>query len=281
MSHLREEENVLQLPFALASAIRSAAAADQSAEGDSPPPSRPAPQNIAGKRRRQFKSTENVSRGFTDDNTSRDNLRFSGEADNDVDDSRTGPRGRPQTASKSGWDEESGASNEIMSRGSRSGRRSMGSSQDMSQGRSNEDVDDDPDSKRGSRSRFAKQQDGVMIIIPDLNDAEEEEMATSIAAPPSLKVNKVRTMRELDADLSASTGLLNENMMHGVDFSYLSGIALCPPEQVYEEDKHWDWDVVLTELASEMQKDEGVVGGGVGTVGGGGLIASSNNAIHA
>ena len=35
-------------------------------------------------------------------------------------------------------------------------------------------------------------------------------MMTAVAAAPSLKVNKVRTMRELDADLATSTGILNE-----------------------------------------------------------------------
>ena len=64
MSFLRDDENNndLQLPVALANAIKSAAVAGISAEGDSPPPSRPAPHYINIKRRRQFKSTENVSR---------------------------------------------------------------------------------------------------------------------------------------------------------------------------------------------------------------------------
>jgi hypothetical protein len=49
-----------------------------------------------------------------------------------------------------------------------------------------------------------------MIVIPDITDVEDDEMITTVAAPPSLKVNKVRTIRELDSDLAASTGLLNE-----------------------------------------------------------------------
>jgi hypothetical protein len=65
MSSFQEEDNPLQLPQSLANALKSAAQADMSAEGDSPPPSRPAPQGMNVKRKRQFfKSTENVSKGF-------------------------------------------------------------------------------------------------------------------------------------------------------------------------------------------------------------------------
>ncbi|KAJ3123502.1 Intraflagellar transport protein 43 [Physocladia obscura] len=88
------------------------------------------------------------------------------------------------------------------------------------------------------------------MIIPDLNDVEEDEMITTIAAPPSLKVNKVKTIRELDNELVISTGMLNEHGFEGIDFSLLTTFALCPPEMVYEEDKHWDWDVTFTELST-------------------------------
>ena len=49
-----------------------------------------------------------------------------------------------------------------------------------------------------------------MVVIPDLNDVEDDEIISTVAAPPSLKVNRVKTIRELDSDLAASTGLLNE-----------------------------------------------------------------------
>ena len=70
MSFLRDDNDntAMQLPVGLANALKQAMTADISAEGDSPPPSRPAPQHINGRRRRQFKSTENVNKGFNEPN---------------------------------------------------------------------------------------------------------------------------------------------------------------------------------------------------------------------
>ncbi|KAJ3219379.1 hypothetical protein HDU67_001598 [Dinochytrium kinnereticum] len=98
----------------------------------------------------------------------------------------------------------------------------------------------------------------VMVVIPDLAEAEDEEMITTVASPPSLKVNRVKTIRELDTDLASSGAFLNDLSFGGVDLSYLSAIALCPPELADEEDKHWDWDVLFTELAPEFTVEQDV-----------------------
>ena len=45
-------------------------------------------------------------------------------------------------------------------------------------------------------------------VIPDLDDVQEEDMATQIAAPPSVQVNRVATYRELDNDLLKHSQLL-------------------------------------------------------------------------
>lgn len=47
-----------------------------------------------------------------------------------------------------------------------------------------------------------------MPVIPDLDDVQEEDMATQIAAPPSVPVNRVITYRELDNDLLKHSQLL-------------------------------------------------------------------------
>ena len=45
-------------------------------------------------------------------------------------------------------------------------------------------------------------------VIPDLEEFQEEDMATQIAAPPSVQVNRVATYRELDNDLLKHSQLL-------------------------------------------------------------------------
>ncbi|KAJ3414201.1 hypothetical protein HDV05_006906 [Chytridiales sp. JEL 0842] len=252
MASFQEEDNTLQLPASLANALKSAAQADMSAEGDSPPPSRPAPQS---KRRRQiYKSTENVSRYNHDMHDAIDRSA------DDVDVSEDSPHGtthnvsatnrqRPQTGSKSGWGDE--GSNEGLGTSARRGRRAaQARDSEPKDIETEKDVDIDDSSPRHSRKPGTmSKENGVMIVIPDITDVEDDEMMATVAAPPSLKVNRVRTIRDLDSDLASSTGLLNETALSGIDLSLLTSVALCPPDQVLEEDKHWDWDVLFTEVA--------------------------------
>ncbi|KAJ3292548.1 Intraflagellar transport protein 43 [Rhizoclosmatium sp. JEL0117] len=187
------------------------------------------------------------------------------------------PRSRqqkpPPQTQKSGWGEESLSNPDLSkkqfgrrSQQARDSRRNVDEDEkDRDDDRDDEDEDDDDEDEendrrksRGSHARDSKNKnkrgaagrDEVIMIIPDLNDVEEDEMITTVAAPPSLKVNKVKTIRELDNELAISTGMLSEPGMEGIDFSLLTAYALCPPEMVYEEDRHWDWDVTFTELTS-------------------------------
>ncbi len=41
----------------------------------------------------------------------------------------------------------------------------------------------------------------------------------------------------------------------GIDLSFLSNNSLCYPDQIMEGDKHWDWDLLFVEVASEIQND--------------------------
>ncbi|KAJ1567400.1 Intraflagellar transport protein 43 [Cladochytrium tenue] len=291
MSHLGEEENSLALPAGLARAIRTAATAGQ--EGNSPPPSRPAPAQLGGKRRRQFKSTEGLARSRslkdppdTDDNeqSGQDGMIAGSPPPEPAAGGGGSSRRRPQTASKSGWGEDSGRPSVGEQKetsesrtgagggGRRAGRRAreMESRSDLSTtgGSSAPDLDEDDNdddgskaaSPRGSQSRFGKKDAGI-VIIPDLEDAEDDELVTSLAAAPSVKVNKVRAFRDLDADLASSTGILSEGSTGGIDLSRLCALALYPPDQVFEDDRPWDFDVILTELASDLDAAITVVGG--------------------
>ncbi|KAI8854531.1 intraflagellar transport protein 43-domain-containing protein [Chytridium lagenaria] len=155
---------------------------------------------------------------------------------------------RPQTAAKSGWGEESdvGASTGSV----RKGRRQAANMETREGAQeSQEDIDDE---KEEQKTGTYMSQNGVMVVIPDLAEVEDEEMIATVASPPSLKVNRVKTIRELDTDLASSGAFLNDLSFGGVDLSHLTAIALCPPELADEDDKHWDWDVLFTELAPEF-----------------------------
>ncbi|XP_030854215.1 intraflagellar transport protein 43 homolog isoform X4 [Strongylocentrotus purpuratus] len=102
-----------------------------------------------------------------------------------------------------------------------------------------------------SRSK-AHDSDDDMPVIPDLDDVQEEDMATQIAAPPSVPVNRVITYRELDNDLLKHSQLLT--LDNEIDLKLLSK-ALSAESEVMEEDKPWDWDHLFTEVSSELQTE--------------------------
>jgi len=49
------------------------------------------------------------------------------------------------------------------------------------------------------------------MIIPDIEEEEKNEMLTTVAAPPQVKVNRIPTMRELENEfINSSEERLNE-----------------------------------------------------------------------
>jgi hypothetical protein len=43
---------------------------------------------------------------------------------------------------------------------------------------------------------------------------------------------------------------MNANSIPGLDLSRLIENALCPLEQLQEDDQHWDWDVIFNQIAT-------------------------------
>ncbi|XP_067018350.1 intraflagellar transport protein 43 homolog A-like isoform X2 [Acropora muricata] len=98
-------------------------------------------------------------------------------------------------------------------------------------------------------------EDGDIPVIPDLEDVQEEDMMTQIAAPPSVQVNRVATYKELDSSFQKQSSLFNINLLDGeIDLKLLTKV-LTPETEVFEEDKRWDWDRLFTEVASELQSE--------------------------
>ncbi|KAL9957761.1 hypothetical protein ACROYT_G034699 [Oculina patagonica] len=100
-----------------------------------------------------------------------------------------------------------------------------------------------------------EEDDSDIPVIPDLEDVQEEDMMTQIAAPPSVQVNRVATYKELDSYFQKQSALFNVNLLDGeIDLKLLTNV-LSPETEVFEEDKRWDWDRLFTEVASELQTE--------------------------
>ncbi|KND03813.1 uncharacterized protein SPPG_01269 [Spizellomyces punctatus DAOM BR117] len=282
------------LSASLANALEAAAEADKRDARESPPPSRPPPKP-AGRRKKAYKSTENLSRTLGNDG---DNvidatpeetihiaepsagIRSGGEAFSNMPDklqpetekrarksrrhrdakqNDEGPMMASSSRSRSGWElggREASIDHEPENGGfmmRKSGKQRGGFVDDA----------DDGDNKAANLENLKKHttvgnggtEEAVIMIIPDLDDVQDDEMLTTVAAAPAVKVNRFKTIKELDGDLMASTGQLVEppTSIGGIDVSLLVSIALVPPDQVIEPDIHWDWEVIFTEVTSDLQ----------------------------
>ncbi|XP_073494200.1 intraflagellar transport protein 43 homolog [Phyllobates terribilis] len=138
--------------------------------------------------------------------------------------SREGP---PKPLRQGGWADESSGT-------SKSGKRGA------------EDVED---SRLRQRSLDDSDEGGDIPVIPDLEDVQEEDLALQVASPPSVQVNRVMTYRDLDNDLMrhAAFQILDED----IDLKLLTKV-LSPEVDVREDDARWDWDLLYTEVSSEL-----------------------------
>lgn len=89
----------------------------------------------------------------------------------------------------------------------------------------------------------------VLAFIPDLDDVEQEEITTQIAAAPNKKQFKVTTIKELEVGLMASNSFLHESNIPGIDLSILAKKCLCPFNQVVVTDSLWEWDVIFAQIS--------------------------------
>ena len=97
----------------------------------------------------------------------------------------------------------------------------------------------------------AQHSDDELPIIPDLEEVEQEDLALKVAAAPSGAVNRVSTYKELDSDLfkHAAFATLEE-----IDLRLLTRCMEAEPG-LREADELWNWDILFTEVASQMQSE--------------------------
>ncbi|KAF0297714.1 Intraflagellar transport protein 43 [Amphibalanus amphitrite] len=111
-----------------------------------------------------------------------------------------------------------------------------------------------PDSQTDLQPRVTTWDDDdaeAIPMIPDLDEVMEEDLALQVAPAPMAPVNRVATMQELNEDLQKRPAFMT---LDGVD---LQLIAKCVQDgrDVEEPDKPWAWDVLFTEIMSEVQDE--------------------------
>ncbi|XP_014446565.1 intraflagellar transport protein 43 homolog isoform X2 [Tupaia chinensis] len=90
---------------------------------------------------------------------------------------------------------------------------------------------------------------GDIPVIPDLEEVQEEDFVLQVAAPPSIQVNRVMTYRDLDNDLMKYSAF--QTLDGEIDLKLLTKV-LAPEHEVREDDVSWDWDLLYTEVSSEL-----------------------------
>ncbi|XP_037090436.1 intraflagellar transport protein 43 homolog [Pollicipes pollicipes] len=88
-------------------------------------------------------------------------------------------------------------------------------------------------------------------MIPDLEVVQEEDLALQVAAAPMSRVNRVVTMQELNDDLFKHPTFM---ALEDIDLQLLTN-RLSELADVQEVDKPWVWDVLFTEVLSEVQDE--------------------------
>ncbi|XP_046738376.1 intraflagellar transport protein 43 homolog isoform X1 [Diprion similis] len=89
-------------------------------------------------------------------------------------------------------------------------------------------------------------------VIPDLDEIQEDNFLSEIANTHLVGVNRVETYKELDTDLYKSTAL---SSLDDVNLSLLTE-KLYPDKLVREPDEVWNWDLLFTQIASEINSEK-------------------------
>ncbi|XP_064483945.1 intraflagellar transport protein 43 homolog isoform X2 [Ornithodoros turicata] len=91
--------------------------------------------------------------------------------------------------------------------------------------------------------------DADMPIIPDLNEAEKEDLTSQVAQAPS--ASQLEPFQHLDGDLLKQAPF---SKLDGIDLRLLARY-LSPEGDLKEPDVPWTWDVLFTEVLTTISKD--------------------------
>ncbi|XP_055375559.1 intraflagellar transport protein 43 homolog [Condylostylus longicornis] len=94
--------------------------------------------------------------------------------------------------------------------------------------------------------------DDDIPVIPDLDDIQDELLMSEIIEPPSVTVNRVVTLKELNSDL------LNQKAFSSLEDVDLSVLTKCLQSQslLEDEDIVWEWEKLFTEITAEIHSQK-------------------------
>lgn len=181
----------------------------------------------------------------------------------DMDEELTGPTRpsnpgpRPRNVNTGGWGfGDGGDSGFDAPSGGGGGGRGGGGGVEAPRGFADDPGPSKPETQT-NKKHMDDDDDGVIPVIPDLEDEAEEDITRQVAAPPVAHTTNLRTARELEAAQGqASRGLsqLQTNQEDGIDLAVLT-MKLCGEMQVFEEDVAWDPELIFQEVASEINAE--------------------------
>ncbi|XP_034248065.1 intraflagellar transport protein 43 homolog isoform X3 [Thrips palmi] len=102
-----------------------------------------------------------------------------------------------------------------------------------------------------SPERSKPDSDDDIPVIPDLDDLQEDELASQIAKAPSVVVNRVATYKELDSDLFKHAAFATLDDMN----LRLLTKRLNVEADIKEPDSCWTWDLLFTDVASDLNNE--------------------------
>mmetsp|Transcript_1048 Transcript_1048/g.2037 ORF Transcript_1048/g.2037 Transcript_1048/m.2037 type:complete len:198 (+) Transcript_1048:150-743(+) len=91
--------------------------------------------------------------------------------------------------------------------------------------------------------------DDDIMVIPDLEENDEDDLIMAVAEPGTINSAVLPTNLKLD------DGTLPPSQVEGIDLSLLYE-SILPQKQLVEEDESWDPDTMLNLLKQAMQDEE-------------------------
>ncbi|XP_076766372.1 intraflagellar transport 43 isoform X2 [Xylocopa sonorina] len=103
------------------------------------------------------------------------------------------------------------------------------------------------------RSRASEREEVIddIPVIPDLDEIQEDNALSDINTP-SVNVNRVAAYKELDTDLVKNAAFTSLN---GVNLSLLAE-KLYNEHLTKEPDEVWNWNLLFTQVSSEVNSEE-------------------------
>jgi hypothetical protein len=127
---------------------------------------------------------------------------------------------------------------------------------DAQQGKANkpsrmddDDDDDQPKSRRRNLRDMEDEETELVMMIPDLDEEETEDITTQVAAAPRNLARRVQSLQQLNHDIKYTIPSGG-----GLDLSILTG-SLVPAKMVQEEDTVWKFDTLLQEVTQEFNAE--------------------------